>query len=176
MKTKKYTSKVEKTNFPYRFTSLLACLLFFAFIAIGNAQNCAADLSVKKNRSYKSVNSKNGAVYHLILTNKSASDQLFTISVKESEVDCSNKHLPSKRANVSLNVELIDSKNKVLVGNQIKIGAGQAISFKAKVTAYQNTPLESWGCIELQAVSNKCRTVSDSTLLKAYVPNSADGE
>ena len=145
---------------------LITLLFFFTISFIGTsvfAQNCNAELVVEKNRNTRSAN-EDGAAFSLVLTNNSSittSYIITTINLKES---CANKNRKTSLSNVNLNI--------VIQGNtQISLGAGQSYNFKIHVNVPTGTPYYRWSCIEVQAKSDECNSISANTLLKVYVPD-----
>ena len=60
----------------------------------------------------------------------------------------------------------------VIQGNtQITLSAGQSYNFKIQESVPTGTPYYRWSCIEVQAKSDECNSISANTLLKVYVPD-----
>ena len=139
---------------------------FFTYSFIGTsvfAQNCNAELVVENNRNTRSAN-EDGAVFSLVLTNSSSITTTYNITTLNLEKSCANKNRGTSLSNVNLNI--------VIQGNtQISLSAGQSYSFKIQVSVPSGTPYYRWSCIEVQAKSDECNSISANILLKVYVPN-----
>ena len=145
---------------------LITLLFFFTISFIGTsvfAQNCNAELVVEKNRNTRSAN-EDGAAFSLVLTNNSSITTTYNITTINLEKSCANKNRRTSLSNVNLNI--------VIQGNtQISLGAGQSYNFKIQVSVPTGTPYYRWSCIEVQAKSDVCNSISAKTLLKIYVPD-----
>ncbi len=145
---------------------LITLLFFFTISFIGTsvfAQNCNAELVVEKNRNTRSAN-EDGAAFSLVLTNNSSITTTYNITTINLEKSCANKNRRTSLSNVNLNI--------VIQGNtQISLGAGQSYNFKIQVSVPIGTPYYRWSCIEVQAKSDACKSISANTLLKVYVPD-----
>ncbi len=140
-------------------------------------QNCSAELSVEKNRNYKSADEE-GASFNLILENTSTRKTTYNISTTNLTTPCGNNNTNIKNSpisNVELNVVLhaTDSKGSSL--NEVTVNAGQTFKFRVKVNVPEGTPYNNWSCIEVEAKSNDCTSNSVSTILSVYVPNPSEG-
>lgn len=158
-------------------TSTFKKAFFICFITLLTSsytfsQSCNAILSVEKNRNVRSVD-EDGTVFPLELKNTSSSSLSFKLSSIFLESGCDTKGVNFK--NVPLDVEFVSGKNNTINSDNITIGAGQTYSFRVKVNIPKGTPFNRWSCIEIQAFSEKCNSVSDTTTLKVFVPNPSEG-
>ncbi len=145
---------------------LITLLFFFIISFIGTsvfAHNCNAELVVEKNRNTRSA-TEDGAAFSLVFTRNSSITTSYTITTINLEESCANKNRASSLSNVNLNI--------VIQGNtQITLSAGQSYNFKIQVSVPTGTPYYRWSCIEVQAKSDACNSISAKTLLKIYVPD-----
>jgi len=163
--------------FNYRLFALrkkLIILLVIAFsffgVSSGIAQNCSADLVVEKNRNVRSAD-EDGTTFMLILTNTSSQNTSYTISTVNLKESCDTNNRRTSLSNVDLDIDIQDNMSRSLFGNSITINAGQSYKFMVHVEVPKGTSFNRWSCIEVQAKSEFCSTISAETTLRVFVPD-----
>jgi len=144
---------------------------------VDNYQDCKADLSVEKNRSFKSADEE-GTQFTLYLENTSSKTATYVLSTKNLEEPCDNlKGRANSGANVNLNVS-IQSNNGVISSskgnNEVTLRSGETHKFFVNITVPEGTRYNTWSCIEVSATSKSC-TNSESTILSVFVPDPSEG-
>ena len=144
---------------------------------------CSADLSVEKNRNYKSAYA-DGVSFKLILTNTSSNTNTYSLSTKKLEGACGKSSntgktsSKSQNSNIDLNVSIQANASSKSANrksnNEITLRSGQSYKFIVKVTAPKGTPYNNWGCIEVDAISKDCGSSSATTILNVYVPDPSE--
>lgn len=148
------------------------------------SQNCSAELTVEKNRSFKSAD-EDGANFKLTLKNTSSSRNSYVIKTSMSSSPCSNKNesarsnkkgssIKNSNLNISFNSNESRGTGKKQSSNLISIEAGQTKEFTITATAPNGTPYNTWGCIKVEAVSDNCKTTSDEIILSVFVPDPSE--
>ncbi|WP_120200954.1 hypothetical protein [Ichthyenterobacterium magnum] len=162
--------------------SILITMSFVAIISFSDSKaisykDCKAELSVEKNRSFKSAD-EDGTQFSLVLTNMSLDSKTFYLSAKSLSEPCDNKAKYNKRGsstNVDLNVSLnSDNVNKSAI-NKITLRSGQTYKFKVNVSVPKGTPYNTWSCIEIEAKSKDCESKPEKTILSVFVPDPSEG-
>ncbi len=138
-----------------------------------DAQNCKASLSVEKDRNFKSAD-QDGASFVLILENKSNSSATYTINTRNLETACYGKNKPSA-SNVSLQAALSAYDSILIADNEISLEGGEEVKFEINVTIPEGTPINSWSCIEVEAIPQSCASPPIKTTLSVFVPNPSEG-
>ncbi|RZN79666.1 MAG: hypothetical protein EVB11_12245 [Winogradskyella sp.] len=146
--------------------SLYLLLVVIALPITAIAQNCNAELSVYKNRPYKSldVSRTNKTIYKLKLTNTSSQKQTYSISTSQPDINCSNNTLKKRigEDNAKLLVSFSQSINKKT------LYPGQEFEFSVTVAAPKNSEIRKWGCVEVLVKTDNCSTVT-SKVLSTYI-------
>lgn len=161
-------------------TILILLITFMASIftssdnAVEYYQDCKAELSVYKNRSFESAN-EDGASFKLTLTNTSSKSATYTLSSTNLLEPCDNKSgRASAQNNVILNVSIQANTLRAIPSNEITIKSGQSYSFVVNVTVPDGTRLNSWSCIDVEAQSKNCSSTVKTTL-SVFVPEPSEG-
>lgn len=157
-------------------SQLLSVIILFIilFTINGFSQNCNANLSVEKNRNVRSAD-ESGTSFSLELKNTSSSRLTYTISTVYLKKSCDPKKNNSKESNVELALSIVDNNFELFSNNEVTLDVGQTFYFKVKVNVPEDTPYYKWSCVEVQVKSDKCNSISDTQLLKIYVPNPSEG-
>jgi len=144
-------------------------------IEINSYQNCSAELSVEKNRSFKSADVVEGTSFMLNLKNTSSRRSTFILSTKNISSSCSNNNsnLRARTENVDTDISLYSeiSRNS----NLITLEQGETYSFKVNISVPEGTQYNKWSCIEVEATSNDCDSFSVKTVLSVYIPDPSEG-
>lgn len=142
--------------------------------------DCKAELSVEKNRNFKSA-FKGNLTFPIILINTSSKTTTYSLSTKKLKVACgniSNKRFSKNNTafNVSLQINESYNANKNSSKNEITLNGGQTYKFNVTINIPEGTPYNHYSCVEVIANSKDCED-SDSvkTVLSVYVPNPSDG-
>ena len=151
---------------------------------INDSQNCSAELTVDKNRSFKSA-TENGAEFKLLLKNTSQNTTSYTLSANKLLKDCSNKtHKKLNKSivkNSNLEVSFKGNKHDVLSKNSsnkneiITLEAGESKEFKFNAYVPAGTTYKTWSCIEIKANATNCKSISASIILSIYIPDPSEG-
>lgn len=168
---------IMKTLFILITTCFTGIFNYAGIETIDNLQNCRSELSVEKNRSFKSADEE-GATFSLVLENKSSTSVSYQLSAKNLSTSCKNKAAEangSKNSNVSLEVSFQTNDTYMTESNTVIIGSGESLKFKVYVKVPNGTPFNRWGCVEVEAASQECGSDSLKTILSVYVPNPSEG-
>lgn len=149
---------------------------------IVNNNECSSQLIVEKNRSSKSAD-EDGAQFILVLTNTSKNSKTYNLSSKNLSGSCGNKTQYNRSANsgnhpleVSFqNNDLNASREKTSSNKGIVLKSGESYKFIVNVTAPKDTPYNTWSCIEIEAKSTDCESVSETEVLSVYVVDPTKG-
>ena len=137
-------------------------------------QDCKAELSVHKDRSFKSA-AQDGATFKLTLTNTSSKAATYTLSTTNLSEPCDNKGgRATYGSNVNLNVSIQSNTLRAIPSNEITLKSGESYSFVVKVTVPDGTKTNSWSCINVEAQSKNCSSKSIKTL-SVFVPEPSEG-
>ncbi|RMB56295.1 hypothetical protein EAX61_15195 [Dokdonia sinensis] len=149
-------------------TQIIFTILFALTAIIVQAQDCQSSLSVEKNRSFKSV-SNYGTVYNLLLRNDSNQKSTFQITAKQLTTTCGNKKQVSLKPNAKVDITFLDNRLISIKDNRITVPGNTTINLKAKIKAPKGTPVNTWGCVEVQVANVNCKSISSSTILSAWI-------
>ncbi|MCC1485119.1 hypothetical protein [Winogradskyella immobilis] len=129
--------------------------------------NCDAEIIVSNNMASKTM-PYNEMVFDMEIKNISSSTQTYTLYTDFLDEDCSNKYIPRETgdSNTKLGVTILNVPN-----NTIELNSGKSQIFKVKLTLLDETKQKSWTCIEVNAKTSACNTVSRPQVLSVYVPN-----
>ena len=137
-------------------------------------QDCKAELSVHKDRSFKSA-AQDGASFKITLTNSSSKAATYTLSTTNLSEPCDTKGgRLSAGSNVNLNVSIQTNTLRAIPSNEITLKGGESYSFIVKVTVPDGTKTNSWSCINVEAQSKGCLSKSIKTL-SVFVPEPSEG-
>jgi len=138
-------------------------------------QDCNAELSVLKDRSFKSAD-EDGASFTLTLTNKSSKATSYTLSTINLLEPCDNKGgRATTGSNVKLNVSIQSNTLRAIPSNEINLKSGQSYTFVVNVTVPEGTKYNIWSCIDVQAQSKNCDSSALKTTLSVFVPDPSEG-
>lgn len=157
----------------YRFQRLsLVLLLFFVGLVSAIAQECNSELTVEKNRKYKTV-SEEGALFTLLLQNNTNQQTSYTISTAQLEEACGNTSLKSNKPNVPVKVAFPSSTGALATHKTISVEPNAITKFKVLVNAIDTSIINTWGCVEVTATSTNCST-GTKTVLSAWVSDNVE--
>lgn len=141
-----------------------------------NLQDCHSELTVEKNRSFKSAD-QDGATFFLVLENKSSMTAVYDLSTKNISAQCKNNNntLNATGPNVEMNIALQQVDSDQPTNSKISLDSGKSFRFKVKVTVPAGTPFNKWSCIEVKAIPESCPSNAVKTILSVYVPNPSEG-
>lgn len=136
-------------------------------------QSASAELSVEKNRSFKSID-EDGAKFILNLKNTSGSRSSFIIRATLDSSPCSNDN-NSNMSNTNLYM-LLEVDNSQSMSNtessiQTTLDAEQTKEFTITATAPNTSEYNTWGCIKVEAISDTNQTISDEIILSVFIPD-----
>ena len=151
-------------------------------VTIKNTQNCSAELTVEKNRSFKSAN-ENGVEFKLTLTNTSDASASYELITSKLLSSCSNRASKnnlskSSMKNSDLNVFIKQNNSKALSNDQnnvITIESGQSKEFIVNALVPEGTSYNTWGCIKVEANSTNCKSAVAEIILSVYIPDPSEG-
>jgi len=144
--------------------------------------DCSAQLIVEKGRNSKSAD-EDGAQFILVLTNTSNAKRTFNLSSKNLSEPCGNKTQYNRRSNSTSTVLDVSFQNNNLNRNRentasnkdIVLESGESYKFIVNAIAPKGTPLNTWSCIEIEAKSTDCKSVSETQILSVYVVDPNEG-
>lgn len=172
-----------KTIFTIIITLIVAGFPLKEGFSVNDLQNCSAELTVEKNRSYKSA-TENGVEFKLMLKNTSGSTNSFRLSSINLSTQCTNNtdnglsKSSVENSNVDVSFKLSNSKMSSIGSsdhNIITLDAGASEEFIVIGMVPNGTPYYTWGCIEVKANSISCKSVSDEIILSVYIPDPTEG-
>jgi len=138
-------------------------------------QDCKTELSVYKDRSFKSAD-EDGTSFKLTLTNTSSKSATYTLSTENLLEPCDNKGgRANTGSNVNLNVSIQTNTLRTIPNNEITLKSGQSYNFVIKVTVPEGTRYNSWSCIDVEAQSKNCASSTIKTTLSVFVPEPSEG-
>lgn len=151
---------------------------------IANSNDCSAQLNVEKNRSSKSAD-EDGAQFILVLTNTSSETKTFNLSIKNISGPCNNNSSRQQNRGTDSNTTVLDvsfqntslNRNSINTPSQvdIELNMGESYKFIVDAKAPQGTPYNTWSCIEVEAKSNDCKSLSETQVLSVYVVDPTEG-
>jgi len=156
--------------------------------ALDIPQECRAELNVNKNRNFESADYIDGTSFTLVLKNTSTQATTYTILTNNLLQRCSNginKNISnnsnrSASSNVNLNVSIqthnLNNSNisKKSPYPEIMIAGGQEYRFKVNISVPEETPFNTWSCIEVKAISNNCNSNAVKTVLSVFVTDPSE--
>ncbi|WP_298555763.1 hypothetical protein [uncultured Algibacter sp.] len=166
-----------KITFTILITLIFTILPSKEKVTVNNLQNSSAELSVEKNRNFKSID-EDGANFILKLKNTSGSRKSFIIRATLDSSPCSNEYnsnLSSKEnSNLYMLLEVDNSQSMSNTESSIQttLDAEQTKQFTLTATAPNGTEFNTWGCIKVEAISNK--TISDEIILSVFIPDPSE--
>ena len=158
-------------------TTFMASIFNTSENSVDYTQYCNADLSVYKDRTFKSAN-EDGASFTLTLKNTSTKSSTYSLLTKNLSEPCDNiKGRSSSESNVKLDVSIQSIKNNTRggLGNEITLRSGESHTFIVNITVPDGTKYNSWSCIEVEAKSDNCASSSETTTLSVFVTDPSEG-
>lgn len=161
-------------------TLIIACLAVTLSKTDKNtatSNDCSAQLIVEKDRSFKSADEE-GAQFILVLTNSSSETKTFNLSSKQLTEPCHNNKSQYNRNTGSSNSVLdVSIQNNSLNRNNansspqldITLNSGESYKFIVNVKVPKGTPFNTWSCIEVEAKSSDCKSLSETKTLSVFV-------
>lgn len=138
-------------------------------------QDCKAELTVEKNRSFKSAD-EDGASFTLTLKNTSSKSATYSLTTTNLSQPCDNKkNRSASETNVKLNVSITSSSFNAIPNNVVTLKGGQTYKFVVNVTVPEGTRYNSWSCIDVEAQSKNCISNSIKSTLSIFVPDPSEG-
>lgn len=154
-------------------TTLTLIILFLLFNSLSSfGQNsCQIDLNAYKGRNIRSV-PLNGTYYTMIITNKSSSRSVYSLSAQNINSTCRNTDGSGAENNVNVTSAFLDADRNPI--NQIVVGAEQSVKFLVRITVPSGTGINKWCCTQISATSNECSNYRVSTVLHTLVINPSE--
>ncbi|WCO03061.1 hypothetical protein [Psychroserpens ponticola] len=162
-------------------TLIIAC--FAMTLSASSKNDCSAQLIVEKNRNSKSAD-EDGAQFILVLTNTSQETKTFNLSAKNLSEPCNNNNSQYNRGTSSESAPLdVSFQNNGINRNNantaskfnITLNSGESYKFIVNAEAPKGTPLNTWSCIEVEAKSTDCKSISETQTLSVYVADPSEG-
>lgn len=143
--------------------------------------NCTAELTVEKNRSFKSAYA-DGANFKLTLTNTSNTTTSYKLAALNLSSPCSNnpnenlqRRTASKNSDVIVSFKMNNSlkyaNKKTKQSNTITLDAGQSKEFIVNAMIPEGSPYNTWSCIEVKASSINCNASTAEVILSVFIPD-----
>lgn len=150
---------------------------------ISVAPPCSSELSVEKNRTFKSAD-ENGADFKITLKNTSETLMSFELTAANLSKPCSNEPHSGNGKSSSKNVDLDISfnmggyenlsNNKVSNKNILVLKPNESKEFTVHVLAPSGSQYNTWGCIEVTANAIECKPGSSDIILSVYLPDPSE--
>lgn len=161
---------ISNSNKAYNIFKATLLLLFVLNTTISFGQKgCRAEFKVEHDRNARSV-TPDGTYYKMEISNFGASSDSYILSSLDVNKSCSNPDGSLTAMNVFLNIEFLDKSLKPI--KEIKVNAGETVTFFAYVTVPKGTPFDKWSCIQVIAKSKVCPNSNMDTILHTLVINS----
>ena len=155
-------------------TTFVASIFSASENTVDYYQDCNAELSVHKDRSFKSA-TEDGASFKLTLTNTSSKAATYKLSTTNLDEPCNNTgDRASAESNVKLDVAIQSHTLRAVPNNEITLKSGESYSFSVKVTVPNGTKYNKWSCINVEAKSKSCNSTTVKTL-SVFVPEPSEG-
>ncbi len=122
-------------------------------------------LDLKIEEGADAPNTESVRFYFLSITNISDDTEGFKISAKD--ISCTN--IPPEQQ-VTLNKTILDSTQTTELTN-ITLGSNETLEFYLKISRPDNTPVDKWNCIEVQAINDNSIILSNAILIKSLIPD-----
>jgi hypothetical protein len=160
------------------FTLLLGSNASTEKVNVSFNQNCSAELTVEKDRRFQSAD-EDGAEFKLTLKNTSSSTASYDITTKMLSTPCSNTKSKSIVAtkNSDMNVSYKSDNSSTTAQknmNTMTLAPGASKEFIVNVTAVEGAKYNSWGCVEVKAISSNCNNASAELVLSVFVPDPSE--
>jgi hypothetical protein len=164
-------------------TACLAVTISVTDTTTTNYNDCSAQLIVENDRNSKSAD-EDGAQFILVLTNTSRSTKTFNLSSKNLTEPCNTNTSQYNRGTTSNNT-VLDITFQSMSSNRnsstnaspssILLKSGESYKFIVNVKAPKGTPFNTWSCIEVEATSTECKSISETKTLSVFVIDPSEG-
>lgn len=157
-----------------RITTIGTFAMFILFMGFSgftslNAQSCNSVMKVSKNRDARSATEKSPTQFQIELTNNASKAQSYSIETSRYAGSFKVKGVSpsSLTSNAQLSVAIFQDSR--LANSRITVPARSTVVFQAQVAVPSGTPVNKWGGIQVNAISDACEEGKVSTLLKLFV-------
>jgi len=162
-----------------RTTTIGTFIMFMLFMSFSgftsmNAQSCFSEIKVSKDRDARSATENNPTQFQLELTNNSSKAQSYSIETSRFAGSFKVKGVSPSSLSSSANLNVAILQDSRAANNRITVPARSTVVFQAKVSVPSGTPVNKWGGIQVNAVSDACEEGKVSTLLKLFVADSTE--
>jgi hypothetical protein len=162
-----------------RNNTLRTILLFttlFTLFGFSNAygQTCNSELLVSKNRDARSATENDSTQFQLELTNNSSKAQSYSIETSRYEGSFKVKGVSPATLTSSAQLDVSILQDSGIANSRITVPARSTVIFQARVSVPSGTPINKWGGIQVNAISDACEEGKVSTLLKLFVADSTE--
>ncbi|WP_033958677.1 hypothetical protein [Psychroserpens jangbogonensis] len=167
-------------------TLIIACLAVTSSKSDNNlsySNDCSAQLIVEKDRSSKSAD-EDGTQFVLILTNTSNDSKTFNLSTKNLSEPCNrntsqyNRGTGSNNATLDVSIEnnsLNRNSSNTASQSEITLNSGESYKFIVNVKVPKGTTYDTWSCIEVEAKTSDCKSLSETKTLSVYIADPSKG-
>lgn len=163
----KTSTTLNRINTLYSSHIVKIILLFFVIgTTTSVGQKSSIEFKVEKDRNTRST-TPDGTYYPMIITNTSKSADTFYFSSLNINSSCVNNDGSSTAKNVNLETVFLDKNLKSI--SEIKINAGETVSFFARVLVPKGTAFDKWCCTQVTAKSRLNPNYKVDTVLHTLV-------
>ena len=157
-----------------RNNTLKTILLFTTLITLfgystSYGQSCNSELVVSKNRDARSASENDPTGFQLELTNNSSKAQSYSIETSRYEGSFKVKGVSPSTLTSSAKLDVSILQDRSVANSRITVPARSTVVFQARVSVPLGTPINKWGGIQVNAISDDCEEGKISTLLKLFV-------
>lgn len=157
-----------------RTTTLKTIFLFTTLITLfgfstSYAQTCNSELMVSKNRDARSASENDPTQFQLELTNNSSKAQSYSIETSRYEGSFKVKGISPSTLTSSAQLDVSILQDRATASSRITVPARSTVAFQVQVSVPKGTPINKWGGVKVNAISDACEEGKISTLLKLFV-------
>ena len=162
-----------------RNNTLKTILLFTTLITLfgfstSYGQSCNSELIVSKNRDARSASENDPTQFQLELTNNSSKAQSYSIETSRYEGSFKVRGISPSTLTSSAKLDISILQDRGVANSRITVPARSTVHFQAQVSVPAGTPINKWGGIKVNAISDACEEGKVSTLLKLFVADSTE--
>lgn len=155
---------------------LIMFTLLFTFSGVTSvyAQSCNSELKVSKDRDARSASLNDPTQFQMELTNNSSQTQSYSIETSRYDGTFRVKGVSPSALSSSAKLDVSIFQSSSVANSRISVPARSTVVFQVQVSVPDGTPVNKWGGITVNAVSDACDEGKLSTLLKLFVADSTE--
>lgn len=104
--------------------------------------------------------------FHLLKI-KNNSNESLTVTFQAEQINCEGVSLRQ----ASLNYSFVDQEGRMISNNQVTLDGNSTKQFYIKTTRQENSPLESYNCVEITAQRTNTSERSNVVSIRTFIPN-----